>query len=252
MGTCVCASPRNLMKFLRLTSFFANYEGTLLAYGASLVLHSGLAVWLGMNMAEAESVNQGSISLEPITISIVTQYGDSIYAPEAAQKKGNMAKEMTKEPSNRKEKPPKKRNLITHYQKELAKAEVKKQSPQPISVSKTTGIKTSAKKQASLKIAEKNGDELHYNSLVRALLEKHKTYPRKAQKRKIEGVVEIIFTIDITGEIISKHLKKSSGSRTLDKAALQSLERANPLPPLPEKLGTSKLTLTVPFGFFLM
>lgn len=57
------------------------------------------------------------------------------------------------------------------------------------------------------------------------------------------------FTVDASGEISSRRLSKSSGSKVLDEAAIASIERASPFPPIPTELGRSQLEVSVPFKF---
>ncbi len=57
------------------------------------------------------------------------------------------------------------------------------------------------------------------------------------------------FTVDQRGEILTRAILHSSGSKLLDDAALASLERAAPFPPLPGEVSGSSLELQVPFRF---
>jgi TonB family protein len=50
-------------------------------------------------------------------------------------------------------------------------------------------------------------------------------------------------------EILSRAILQSSGSKLLDDAALASLERAAPFPPLPHSVASGPLELQVPFRF---
>lgn len=55
------------------------------------------------------------------------------------------------------------------------------------------------------------------------------------------------FVIAKSGKILSAELEQSSGNFTFDQAALRAVHNANPLPPLPEGVGTE--TLGVHFDF---
>lgn len=98
----------------------------------------------------------------------------------------------------------------------------------------------------------KRGDAKHYYSKLMAWLNRHKTYPKQAKKAKQQGVATVRFTIARNGSILFKKLEKSSGVAQLDKAALQLLEDANPVPKLPKKLQKEQLTVVIPIEYSLI
>ena len=61
------------------------------------------------------------------------------------------------------------------------------------------------------------------------------------------GKVTLAVTVDAAGKVVGREVIKSSGIASLDRAAVEWLERAT-LPPLPDLLGTS-LRLDVPLNF---
>ncbi|MBU4483883.1 energy transducer TonB [bacterium] len=67
-------------------------------------------------------------------------------------------------------------------------------------------------------------------SLIRKRIEENKYYPAIAKKREIEGSPEVSFKITKDGSLEYLKLKNSSGSDILDKAALETVQRATPLP----------------------
>ncbi len=90
-----------------------------------------------------------------------------------------------------------------------------------------------------------------YYMKLAAWLAKHKRYPRRAKKTGITGVVKIRFSINTSGQINEFTIVESSGHKILDKAALDMLKRASPLPKIPQNLNVKTLTLTVPIQFTL-
>ena len=56
------------------------------------------------------------------------------------------------------------------------------------------------------------------------------------------GRVVLELTLSSSGQLLAHRILESSGSETLDKTAMISLERAAPFPPLPPELGITKLT----------
>ena len=95
------------------------------------------------------------------------------------------------------------------------------------------------------------GAEADYASVLLAWLERHKEYPRAAQQRRQQGVVLLYIVIDRDGRVIDSRIQKSSGHRLLDDAALAMLERAQPLPPMPDDMGKERLEFAVPVQFFI-
>lgn len=92
---------------------------------------------------------------------------------------------------------------------------------------------------------------VQYGQLFRAWLEKHKIYPRHAQRLRIEGEGMLRILIDRTGRIQHVTLEKRTGNRLLDKAALEMAQRADPFPPIPENDSRRELEFIVPVVFTL-
>jgi len=83
-------------------------------------------------------------------------------------------------------------------------------------------------------------------------LRKHKKYPPELKKKKQQGVVEVKFSIDRNGELLSSAIHKTSGNPLLDEAALQMLAAASPMPSIPEALDRDTLTLVIPVEYSLI
>jgi TonB family protein len=83
-------------------------------------------------------------------------------------------------------------------------------------------------------------------SLV-ARLAKVQRYP--AEARGAQGVVNLTFSIDRHGAVVSSRIVKSSGSAVLDAEALDLIKRAAPLPPPPADIADSELSFIVPIRF---
>jgi len=90
-----------------------------------------------------------------------------------------------------------------------------------------------------------------YRSKLSAWLEQHKDYPRRARRLGQEGTAVLHFVINREGRVLEWELRSSSGHRLLDSAVKEMIQRANPLPPMPESLRLAKLELTVPVNFLL-
>jgi len=84
-----------------------------------------------------------------------------------------------------------------------------------------------------------------YQGEVFTALGRHKVNPRSNKT----GRVIVMLTIAPSGKLLSHEVVQSSGSDILDRAAVASLEKAAPFPPIPRDLGVSPLTLRVPFEY---
>ena len=59
------------------------------------------------------------------------------------------------------------------------------------------------------------------------------------------------FVMDAQGRVLSYEIAKSSGRAALDQEALDLIQRAQPLPPLPADFPTRTLDAVVPIEFTL-
>jgi protein TonB len=75
----------------------------------------------------------------------------------------------------------------------------------------------------------------------------NKIYPEAARARGEQGTVRLALTIDRGGHVLSAHIVSSSGSATLDQAALEMARHASGRP-LPPEMGSS-VSLTVPVRY---
>ena len=75
---------------------------------------------------------------------------------------------------------------------------------------------------------------------LQQLIEEKRRYPRAARRRNIEGAVEFSVHVSRAGDLAELTLNSSSGSRILDKAAEDLLERVFPVDyPLQENVRTT-------------
>lgn len=85
---------------------------------------------------------------------------------------------------------------------------------------------------------------------VLAHLEKFRRYPNAAMARRQEGVAYVVARVDHRGDVVSARLRDGSGVASLDRAALATFERAEPLPRPPRGL-PDPVEIDVPVEFFL-
>lgn len=89
-----------------------------------------------------------------------------------------------------------------------------------------------------------------WEAVLLAHLEKYRRYPATARNRREEGVTYVTFHMNRAGMVLSNRIMRSSGSALLDRAALETLKRAQPLPPIPADR-SDPLELSVPVEFFI-
>jgi protein TonB len=84
-----------------------------------------------------------------------------------------------------------------------------------------------------------------------AHLEANKRYPTSALSRRQQGVAHVRFVMNREGRVLSSRLERSSGNAALDRAALDMLTRAQPLPRPPAEVVGDRIELVVPVEFFI-
>jgi periplasmic protein TonB len=85
----------------------------------------------------------------------------------------------------------------------------------------------------------------------RALLrhiERYQVYPVEARGERLQGLVQLVFAMGRDGRVLDAWVKQSSGSVVLDKAALDTVKRAQPLPRIPNEL-PDRLNVMIPVAF---
>jgi protein TonB len=84
-----------------------------------------------------------------------------------------------------------------------------------------------------------------YLGTLRSRLERAKINPRSG----ISGTTVVDFVVDANGRVISRGVRISSGHKILDDAALASIDKASPFPPMPKALNQAQIEISVPFKF---
>ncbi|HLS19503.1 MAG TPA: energy transducer TonB, partial [Paracoccaceae bacterium] len=95
-----------------------------------------------------------------------------------------------------------------------------------------------------------NAARSDFRAEIAAWISRHKRYPRRARAQGIEGMGVLRFAMDRSGNVLSAEVAQSSGNAELDKAILEMIRRAEPLPQIPAGLG-ERLEFSVPIDFAL-
>jgi periplasmic protein TonB len=80
-----------------------------------------------------------------------------------------------------------------------------------------------------------------------AHLDKHKRYPSERQQKAAE--IQVRFTLDRLGHVLSTSIEKSSGDTAFDEAALAMVRRSDPVPVPPPLVADEGLSFTLPVIF---
>ncbi|WP_256215351.1 energy transducer TonB [Sphingobium sp. AP50] len=86
---------------------------------------------------------------------------------------------------------------------------------------------------------------------VLAHLDRHKRYPQAAKLMKREGRVQISLTLDRRGKVLSVEVNRGASFKPFDTEALDTVRRADPLPPPPPEVAGDTIPMQVPIGFYL-
>lgn len=135
----------------------------------------------------------------------------------------------------------------------IVKTEEPPPEKEPPPVTETTPVQQP--EQVAIVSEQSSGEEKHgsvnatartqYLGKLRDVLEKAKINPRS----RLAGTVWVKFTIGPKGELMSREITTSSGSKVLDDAAVAALDRAAPFPEMPSNVAYEPLVVSVPFKF---
>lgn len=127
--------------------------------------------------------------------------------------------------------------------------EVKTEEPPPVQTAalalpEQVAIDTHASSGKAKAGGDPTLQRMYLGNLSRTL-EKNKIFP----KSRATGTVVVRFTVSPAGELLSREVAASSGSPMLDEAAVRSLEKSAPFPPMPAGASTGPLVVSVPFKY---
>lgn len=92
----------------------------------------------------------------------------------------------------------------------------------------------------------------NWKSALQLHLAKYKRYPEEARQRGAQGTVRLRFVVEADGNVRSFSLEGTSGNTALDRATLDMIRRAQPLPKPPaEALTNGTVEILAPFDYSL-
>jgi protein TonB len=81
-----------------------------------------------------------------------------------------------------------------------------------------------------------NSATLEFRNALLRHIAKFQRYPKGAEPQRLQGTVRAVFSVSRDGRLLGAWVKTSSGQPVLDKAAIDTLRRAQPLPVIPSAL----------------
>jgi len=114
----------------------------------------------------------------------------------------------------------------------------------------TTMVKT---EPPSTNFSSSDLGELHrgFYGKIWQRVAKAKYYPRMARKRGFEGKPIVAFTLGKKGDLIDLKIIEASNYDLLNEAALETIRRGIPYPPIPEPLGKNSISFNLPISYVL-
>ncbi|WP_457584127.1 TonB family protein [Ensifer canadensis] len=103
--------------------------------------------------------------------------------------------------------------------------------------------------QGKVSSAEGNASFDNYKGKVRTKVNRKHRYPAQARRQGITGTATVSFVVSADGGLSGLRLAGSSGSPILDQAALETVRRAAPFPPIPADAGRSSWTFSLPIAY---
>jgi TonB family protein len=107
------------------------------------------------------------------------------------------------------------------------------------------------KREATVDLSTQQFKYVDYFAVLKRIIKMQWIYPLRAQLNKMEGVTQLIFSIDEKGELLAIRLTKPSGRKILDQSALLAIRQSVPFPPLPNEWDLEKLNIVVNFEYVL-
>jgi TonB family protein len=97
-------------------------------------------------------------------------------------------------------------------------------------------------------------DDKRYVTYAQAIKERiagQWKYPQEARKKRLEGNLVALFSLNREGALTRMEITRSSGHEVLDREAERAVQSAAPFPPFPSTVTVSRLNINVSFDYAL-
>jgi len=225
----------------------------LMSFAAAAALHASAFAWIGTRPTAVAPVALGSEAIE-LNFEVVAEAATAAQPAVRAH-----ATPTLPGPAPAREPPPKLapaptpqpvgREPVAQTAREPAPASAPASAapvaaePAPVAAASTAKTRFTGKPARNVR---------SYFGQISAWIDANKDYPAECKKHKQQGAVVVKFTIGRDGQLLASTIKQSSGHALLDQAALATLARAAPFPPIPDFVGRETLSIAVPIDYALI
>ena len=119
--------------------------------------------------------------------------------------------------------------------------------PEEPAASKTSSEET--QETISLDTADKR--YVTYAQAIKERIAGQWKYPQEARKKRLEGRLVALFSLNREGALTRMEITRSSGHEVLDREAERAVQSAAPFPPFPSTITVSRLNINVSFDYTL-
>lgn len=88
-----------------------------------------------------------------------------------------------------------------------------------------------------------------WSAKVQAHMERQRRFLQRKMGPRAKGLVQLSFTIDPAGNVLSVRIVSSSGNPELDQLMVETARRASPVPAPPPAIAKPRMTIISPFKF---
>jgi TonB family protein len=119
--------------------------------------------------------------------------------------------------------------------------------PEEPAVSKTSSEET----QETISLDTDDKRYVTYAQAIKERIAGQWKYPQEARKKRLEGRLVALFSLNREGALTSMEITRSSGHEVLDREAERAVQSAAPFPPFPSTITVSRLNINVSFDYTL-
>ncbi|BAT61418.1 gram-negative bacterial tonB protein [Variibacter gotjawalensis] len=228
-------------------------------FACVLALHGGVA-WALMNQEEAADVYEGNtLNLELAAMPDQVSPSNALASgepQEAVEEQQAVHAEKPEEKVEKEdEKPPTEVPPSEDPQKYIAPLEAAEvtlptaEPPKKVVETQQPVEERERREETARTSSMGNPQTPQWRARLAAHLQRFKRYPNDGARAT--GTTQIEFAVDRAGKLVHAKVLKGSGSDALDKAAIEMLRRAEPLPVPPSNIDEAQLKMLVPVKFTL-
>jgi TonB family protein len=110
---------------------------------------------------------------------------------------------------------------------------------------------TSEDSQDTISLDTEDKRYVSYAQAIKERIAGQWKYPQEARKKKLEGKLVVLFSLNKEGNLTRVEITRSSSHEVLDREAERAVQSAAPFPPFPSTITVSRLNINVSFDYTL-